>query len=85
MAGVLGRFGKHGRTTLYVSDVKTFYLDEDIPKGYERRELPVSQWFRPYSLRRLKFAKALLSGVERYDRPHVPPCRLYHSKALPRR
>ena len=42
MVGVLGRFGKHGRTTLYVEDVETFYLDEDIPRGYERREAPVS-------------------------------------------
>ena len=41
MVGVLGKFGKHGRTTLYVKDVETFYLKEDIPKGYERREAPV--------------------------------------------
>ncbi|PLB52247.1 hypothetical protein P170DRAFT_402251, partial [Aspergillus steynii IBT 23096] len=39
MVGVLGRKGKHGWTTLYVDDVKTFYLDEDIPKTYERREM----------------------------------------------
>lgn len=49
MAGTLGRFGKHGRTTLYISDVKTFYLDEDIPKGYERREMPVGPRFSPRS------------------------------------
>ncbi|PWY93120.1 putative toxin biosynthesis peroxidase [Aspergillus sclerotioniger CBS 115572] len=42
MVGVLGKFGKHGRTTLFVDDVKTFYLDEDIPRDYERREAPVS-------------------------------------------
>ncbi|KAF7165184.1 hypothetical protein CNMCM5623_009450 [Aspergillus felis] len=40
MVGVLGKFGKHGRTTLFVDDVKTFYLDEDIPRNYERREAP---------------------------------------------
>ncbi|THC96183.1 hypothetical protein EYZ11_004346 [Aspergillus tanneri] len=39
MVGVLGKFGKHGRTTLSVEDVRMFYLDEDIPKGYERREI----------------------------------------------
>lgn len=43
MVGVLGKYGKHGRTTLYVEDVKQFYLREDIPKGYERREAPVSR------------------------------------------
>ena len=42
MVGVLGRYGKHGRTTLYTEDVRTFYVDEDIPKAYERRELPVN-------------------------------------------
>ncbi|KAG2025142.1 hypothetical protein GB937_002901 [Aspergillus fischeri] len=41
MVGVLGKFGKHGRTTLFIDDVKTFYLDEDIPRNYERREAPV--------------------------------------------
>ena len=41
MVGVLGKFGKHGRMTLYVEDVETFYLKEDIPEGYERREEPV--------------------------------------------
>ena len=41
MVGVLGKYGKHGRTTLYVNDVETFYLKEDIPEGYERREAPV--------------------------------------------
>ena len=41
MVGVLGKDGKHGRTTLYVNDVETFYLKEDIPKGYRRRESPV--------------------------------------------
>jgi len=42
MVGVLGKFGKHGRTTLFVKDVEEFYLKEDIPTGYERREQPVS-------------------------------------------
>ncbi|KAA8649467.1 uncharacterized protein ATNIH1004_002138 [Aspergillus tanneri] len=37
--GAIWKFGKHGRTTLFVDDVKTFYLDEDIPKNYERREI----------------------------------------------
>ena len=41
MVGVLGRFGKHGRTTLYIDDLETFYLDEDIPRGFQRREAPV--------------------------------------------
>lgn len=45
MMGVLGRYGKHGRTTLYIEDVETFYLKEDIPKGYMKRELPVSMTF----------------------------------------
>ncbi|KAE8354431.1 hypothetical protein BDV28DRAFT_147161 [Aspergillus coremiiformis] len=39
MVGTLGKFGKHGRTTLFIDDVKTFYLDEDIPRNYERREI----------------------------------------------
>lgn len=43
MVGVLGRFGKHGRTTLYIEDVETFHLDEDIPQRFERREAPVRQ------------------------------------------
>ncbi|KAI8246614.1 hypothetical protein K4K55_005905 [Colletotrichum sp. SAR 10_96] len=38
--GVLGRRGKHGPTTLYIEDVKKFYLDDDWPVGYERRQLP---------------------------------------------
>ena len=42
MVGILGKFGKHGRTTLFIDDVKTFYLGEDIPRNYERREAPVS-------------------------------------------
>ncbi|KAH8722836.1 Chloroperoxidase [Phaeosphaeriaceae sp. PMI808] len=40
MMGILGRYGKHGRTTLYLDDVETFYLKEDVPKGYMRREEP---------------------------------------------
>lgn len=45
MVGVLGRYGKHGRTTLYIEDVETFYLKEDIPKGYMKREEAVSMAF----------------------------------------
>ncbi|CAI6332246.1 unnamed protein product [Periconia digitata] len=40
MMGILGRYGKHGRTTLYLEDVATFYLKEDIPLGYMKREEP---------------------------------------------
>ncbi|KAI9690935.1 MAG: hypothetical protein M1822_008555 [Bathelium mastoideum] len=40
MFGVLGRAGKHGLNTLYVEDVKKFYLDDDWPVGYARREMP---------------------------------------------
>lgn len=40
LVGVLGRNGKHGLQTLYVKDVKEFYLSEDLPDAYERRELP---------------------------------------------
>lgn len=40
MFGVLGRAGKHGLNTLFVSDVKKFYLDDDWPVGYARREMP---------------------------------------------
>lgn len=41
MVGVLGKRGKHGWSTLYVDDVKAFYLNEDIPHDYERREMAV--------------------------------------------
>ncbi|RYP54498.1 hypothetical protein DL768_000700 [Monosporascus sp. mg162] len=40
MFGVLGRAGKHGVNTLYVEDVKRFYLNDDWPMGYARREMP---------------------------------------------
>lgn len=40
MFGVLGRIGKNGMNTLYVEDVKKFYLDDDWPVGYARREMP---------------------------------------------
>ncbi|KAI1200182.1 Chloroperoxidase [Nemania serpens] len=40
MFGVLGRAGKHGLNTLYLEDVKKFYLDDDWPVGYARREMP---------------------------------------------
>lgn len=51
MVGVLGKFGKQGRPTLFVDDVKTFYLDEDIPRNYERREAPVRSPARRLGLR----------------------------------
>ena len=40
LVGVLGRNGRYGLQTLYVEDVKTFYLQGDLPTAYERRELP---------------------------------------------
>ncbi|EXA28548.1 hypothetical protein BFJ63_vAg18201 [Fusarium oxysporum f. sp. narcissi] len=40
MFGMLGRQGKNGPGTLHVEDVKKFYLDEDWPKDYWRRQLP---------------------------------------------
>ena len=40
LIGILGRNGPNGLQTLFVEDVKTFYLDEDLPKQYERREMP---------------------------------------------
>lgn len=40
LIGVLGRNGRNGLQTLYVEDVKTFYLQGDLPLAYERRELP---------------------------------------------
>lgn len=40
LIGTIGRTGKHGPFTLYIEDAKTFFLDEDLPAKYERRELP---------------------------------------------
>ncbi|KAL8795219.1 MAG: hypothetical protein Q9195_002230 [Heterodermia aff. obscurata] len=40
LVGVLGRNGRYGLQTLYVEDVRKFYLQEDLPDAYERRELP---------------------------------------------
>ena len=40
LVGVLGRNGEYGLQTLYVEDVKRFYLLEYLPLAYERRELP---------------------------------------------
>ena len=37
---MLGRNGRYGLQTLYVEDVRDFYLRDDLPKAYERRELP---------------------------------------------
>ncbi len=41
LVGVLGRLGKNGLSTLYVEDVRRFYVEEDLPVAYMRRELPV--------------------------------------------
>lgn len=41
LVGVLGRLGKNGLSTLYVEDVRHFYVAEDLPIAYMRRELPV--------------------------------------------
>ncbi|MCJ1288727.1 hypothetical protein MMC34_000256 [Xylographa carneopallida] len=40
LVGVLGRQGKYGLSTLYVEDLRHFYLNEDLPLAYMRRELP---------------------------------------------
>ncbi|CAF9910692.1 MAG: hypothetical protein HETSPECPRED_010149 [Heterodermia speciosa] len=40
LVGILGRNGRYGLQTLYVEDVRKFYLQEDLPDAYERRELP---------------------------------------------
>lgn len=40
MFGMLGKVGKNGLNTLYIKDVEKFYVDEDLPDGYGRRELP---------------------------------------------
>ena len=40
LTGILGRNGPNGLQTLFLEDVKTFYLDEDLPKSYQRREMP---------------------------------------------
>jgi len=40
IVGVLGRNGPNGPQTLFVEDMRTFYLDEDLPGKYQRRELP---------------------------------------------
>ena len=38
--GTLGRIGPNGLNTVFLEDLRTLYVDEDIPKGYTRRELP---------------------------------------------
>ena len=40
LVGTLGKIGKNGLYTLYVDDVRRFYVEEDLPIGYGRRELP---------------------------------------------
>ena len=38
--GVLGRIGPNGLNTVFLKDLCFFYTKEDIPPGYDRRELP---------------------------------------------
>ncbi|KAL9120963.1 MAG: hypothetical protein Q9187_002482 [Circinaria calcarea] len=40
LIGTFGRYGPNGPTTLFLEDVRTFYLAEDLPTAYQRRELP---------------------------------------------
>ncbi|KAK6609000.1 toxin biosynthesis [Botrytis cinerea] len=40
LVGMLGKIGKNGLLTLFVEDVRQFYVDEDLPIGYGRRQLP---------------------------------------------
>ncbi|KAI0189896.1 hypothetical protein F4808DRAFT_31909 [Astrocystis sublimbata] len=67
MFGVLRRAGKHGLNTLYVEDVKRFYLEDDWPVGDARRELP---YFSPE-------ANSYIDCMARHigyeiQRPHPP-------------
>lgn len=36
----MGRIGPNGLNTVFLDDLRVFYLDEDLPPGYSRRELP---------------------------------------------
>jgi len=40
LVGTLGKIGKNGLLTLGVEDVRYFYMQEDLPLGYGRRQLP---------------------------------------------
>lgn len=40
LVGILGKIGKNGLHTLFVEDVRQFYVDEDLPVGYGRRQFP---------------------------------------------
>lgn len=40
LIAILGRNGPNGPTTLFLEDLRTFYLDEDLPAAYQRREMP---------------------------------------------
>jgi len=40
LVGTLGKIGKNGLYTLFVDDVRHFYLREDLPTSYGRRQLP---------------------------------------------
>ncbi len=37
---MLGRNGPNGLQTVFVEDVREFYVREDLPVMYERREMP---------------------------------------------
>ena len=38
--GVIGRIGPNGLNTVFLNDLRRFYIDEDLPTDYGRRELP---------------------------------------------
>lgn len=38
--GVIGRVGPNGLNTVFIEDLIALYVDEDLPPGYGRRELP---------------------------------------------
>lgn len=40
LVAILGRVGKHGLHTVFVEDVREFYMREDLPASYGRRQLP---------------------------------------------
>ena len=37
---MIGRVGPNGLNTVYLDDLQYFYEKEDLPKTYQRRELP---------------------------------------------
>lgn len=38
--GVIGRIGPNGLNTVFLEDLRDFYVKEDLPAAYGRRELP---------------------------------------------